>query len=66
MADLSGGVDDFAAQRLLRSGTLTLGAAGALRLVLVGGVVVERTARRWNRTGGRCPRCHQEEETEEH
>eukprot|EP00974_Lingulodinium_polyedra_P007177 681374-Lingulodinium_polyedra.AAC.1 len=66
MAHLADGIDRHACTRLLAEGALPADAAGALRAVMAGGVICERTARRWN--GGRtlCPHCGLAEEDTEH
>eukprot|EP00974_Lingulodinium_polyedra_P096388 9343959-Lingulodinium_polyedra.AAC.1 len=66
MARVAGGIGRYATSRALRAGKLNPDAAGALRAVVAGGTVTERTARKWN--GGKvlCPHCRQTEETTEH
>eukprot|EP00974_Lingulodinium_polyedra_P120463 11175127-Lingulodinium_polyedra.AAC.1 len=67
MAHLTDGIDRHACSRLLGKGALQPDATGALRAVVAGGgVVCERTARRWN--GGRTtrPHCGLEDENAEH
>eukprot|EP00974_Lingulodinium_polyedra_P065329 6316790-Lingulodinium_polyedra.AAC.1 len=66
MSHLGDGVDRHACTRLLGEGALQADAAGALRAVMAGAAVFERTARRWN--GGRtvCPHCGLADEDAEH
>eukprot|EP00974_Lingulodinium_polyedra_P122349 11182498-Lingulodinium_polyedra.AAC.1 len=45
MARVAGGIDRYATSRVLRAGKLKPDAAGALRAVVAGGTVTERTAR---------------------
>ena len=57
MAHLAGGLDRWATRRLLESGELSAGAAGALRAVMAGGAVTEQTAAKWSGRGAACPHC---------
>eukprot|EP00974_Lingulodinium_polyedra_P077488 7502384-Lingulodinium_polyedra.AAC.1 len=66
MAHLGGGIDRYACARLLQAGTLQPDAAGALRAVMAGAAVFERTARRWNGGRTQCPHCGLAEEDAEH
>lgn len=59
------GVDRWASRRLLESGALDAEAAGALRVVLAGGVVTETVAAKWGRPA-RCPHCGAAQEDLEH
>ena len=65
-AHLADGTDEWATRRLLRSGRLAPDAAAALRVVMAGGVVTERAARRWSGRPSLCPHCLLEDESQEH
>jgi ribonuclease HI len=65
-AHLHDGADEWATGRLLRAGRLAPDAAGALRVVLAGGVITERVARRWSGRPPLCPHCGLEDEDAEH
>ena len=64
-AHLAGGVDEWATKRLLHTGRLAADAAAALRVVMAGGVIAERVARRWSGRPARCPHCQQADEDAE-
>ena len=63
---LQAGADEWATTRLLRSGNLAGDSAAALRVVLAGGVITEKVARRWSGRPPRCPHCELEDEDAEH
>ena len=58
-------MDRWATRRLLERGVLSAEAAGALRVVLAGGVVTETVAAKWGRPA-RCPHCGADQEDLEH
>lgn len=62
---LARGVDRWATRRLLEQGRLSGDAAGALRVVIAGGVITERVAAKWGRSP-LCPHCGEAEEGTEH
>lgn len=64
-AHLRGGIDRWATRRLLERKALEPDAAGALRVVIAGGVVTERVAGKWGRPTC-CPHCGGEDEDAEH